>query len=159
MATTKKKVSKKKVSKKRTNGLGRGHGKTIDPISQLTEKEKNVMPSRARTNAKIRHDDLRERISGSKTINSIHEATDELIALNTEVKTVKNTKQKPRIVSETLEKAKVRKDILKTVLDTKFRLLAKKLPDLKSLEVVDQEGNNLFTAFVDAVNQNQEGKK
>lgn len=164
MGTAKKKVTKKKVSKKATKkrattGVGRGHGKTVDVLSQLTQKDKASLPARARTNKAMRYEDLRERIDGARTINAIHEATDELISLNEEVKNAKNTTKDSTVVGVTIEKAKTRNTILKNVLDAKFKLLAKKLPDLRSLEVVDQDGNNLFTAFIDAVKDNQEGNK
>lgn len=98
---------------------------------------------------------LRDKFKGVEYIRQIEESYQELCKLDRTVVEAKNTKQAPFHIQQTLDKAETRHKIIKTKIDTNFRRLAKVLPDLKSVELTDPNGNNplstLIEVFRDAV--------
>lgn len=143
-------AAKKKTSKVKNK---RGTGKTTT-AGQLTLKDQTVMKQRAERNESLRKKELRDKIDASRLLNQIEKRSDELITLSEEIKTANNTARNPEKIQTTINKAYARASIIGKALDTHFKLLAKRLPDLKSIEVTDEDGNNVFSAFADAVKQN-----
>ncbi len=143
-------AAKKKTAKTKNK---RGTGKTTT-AGQLTLKDQAEMKKRATHNEAIRKKELRDKIDASRLLNQIEKRTEELVALSEEVKKARNTAQSPDKIHITIQKAYARASIINKAVDTHFKLLAKRLPDLKSIEVTDEDGNNIFSAFADAVKQN-----
>ena len=97
---------------------------------------------RAQHNRAIRHEQLREKLKGIEYLRQIENDYTELSVLAKEVKDVKNTKEDEYKVANTIAKADCRTRILKVKMDTNFRRLKFILPELKSMELTDPNGNN-----------------
>lgn len=155
----KKRPIKKKPAKKKVGARGAtGHGKTPTD-GMLTVKEALDIKRRRDPNIAIRKQELRDRLSGMKLMESIERRSNELVQLSEDIKKAKNTEKNKTAIVTTINKSLARARIISVALDTSFRMLAKVLPDLKSIEVTDNDGNSVFTAFLEAVNNNQEGSK
>ncbi len=116
--------------------------------------------SRAMKNRTIRREATREAIKNMNLITSISKDLSELKTLDSDVKKI-NVKAHGKgnvifpaevdIARVEVAKIKVRADIIATKINSKFRLLAKTLPDLKAIQLTDEDGNDLVKDFMDAV--------
>ena len=120
-------------------------------------KLKKEIAQRSAINRARRQEDLREKVQAGQALEEIARCTKELSDLDQEVKHVKLERKEnedgsvelvlPGVV---ISKADCRTRILARIIDTKFKLLNKVLPDLKQIELTDPQGNS-FETFANAV--------
>lgn len=124
--------------------------------TKLTSANRKLR-QRAAENRIIRQEELRKKFQGVEYISQIERDYKELADLSEGVKKAKATKSNPLMVSDVIAKADSRAKIIKIKMDTNFRRLKFILPELKSMELTDPNGNNpldtLGNALVEAVNK------
>ncbi len=114
------------------------------PLRLALPKEESHLAVRKRKNQEINQRLLREKIAAGNHHHHILTSIEELGKLDAEVKEIKNM-DKPQQA-----KYMTRLAFLKTKLDAQFKLLNKYLPDLRSLEFRDEEGENPFASAAKA---------
>jgi hypothetical protein len=100
-----------------------------------------------------RADELRMLLQGQEYLRQLEAITSELVKMGNKLRRLQN---KNVVDSITVSAVKARVQILKLRADINFRRLAKVLPDLRSIELTDVEGNNPLKALVTAIVQNQD---
>lgn len=87
---------------------------------------------------------LRERLRQSNNLTMIIKRLDRLEELRSKVarKGVKTQAEQAALIEERM--------LIKTDLDSRFRLLGKYLPDLRSIDLADQDGNSMVTMVAQA---------
>lgn len=144
-----KSAPKKKVSRQRNAGKAKVTASGQRSSDRATAKARNM---------RLRQQNMRDMLDGVVLIRAIEIQAGNLESLSNEIRDAKNTADEPYAVRDAIKKAETRVKVIGKLLDTHFRRLNKVLPDLRSIEVTDSEGNNLFSAFTEAVNKNQGDK-
>jgi hypothetical protein len=103
-----------------------------------------AMKKRRASNVLINQSLLRERIAAGGHHTRILDNLDELIKL------LKSVQKKSGLSREEQAAHLAKLGTIKTIIDTRFRLLAKYLPDLRSLEFKQEDGSNPFAAAAKA---------
>lgn len=142
----KKRVAKKKTVKRVTKEVSSATSKALQQ-SAIT---------RAGLNRAQRHEEMRQKISGSSRVNVINGLYDDASGLRKRAREIANFVESDvehyhtQLVYIEKESIKLEHDLIKTQLDVQYRMLAKVLPDEKQLELIDPNGNNPFDKFVGA---------
>jgi len=101
------------------------------------------MPTKhAQTRIKEQKDALRLKFKGIEYLRQIDNGFKELDKQKELVNKAKNTEKNPSTIADAQAKADCVARIIKVQMDVNFKRLAKVLPDLKQVEVTDQDGNN-----------------
>jgi len=110
---------------------------------------KNVqsMRTRAIANRIQNQEDLRNRIANTKLMNDVEALLKDVANINK----LLNSRKRKNITTEEKNFFSIKLDALKISINIKFKLLAKVLPDLKSVELSDPNGNNPFAEFVEMI--------
>ena len=105
------------------------------------------------------HDALRAKLQGAKYLNQIEknqkayeELSKRLIGLRKQKLTTKD-KEKRFEIMDTIEIINLELKVLKDWAETNFKLLRFVLPELRSIEVKDPDGNNPFTGFLGVLSE------
>lgn len=134
------------MKKNNKNGQQTGFGKTVTE-GLLTEKDKKEMEKRRERNMRDRKQDMRDKISGDKVLKNIFKGLAELNEIDSDIKRIRNS----RNLEFHEAKAKIRTPIISKMIDTNFKLLAKKLPDMKQVELTEEGDNSIFSSFIEAI--------
>jgi len=108
-------------------------------LAKLPKRDDRTHAQRRRAEAQ---DALRLKFKGVQHITNIFKDAKKLEALEATVSKAKSTKENPNATATAIAKADCQTRILKVKLDTSFRCLKFVLPELKSLELTDPNGNN-----------------
>ena len=99
---------------------------------------------RAKRNKRINQQLLREKIASQQHLSKINKIIEELMDINA------SAKRKKFFDKSDQAKALTRIGALRTALDGQFRLLAKYLPDLRSIALENEDGSNPLAAAAKA---------
>lgn len=104
----------------------------------------------ANNRRKQRQDEAREKLDLTKMLNDLEKLVEKLDKIDRLLKREQKKMSTPQVAT-----VKVRVIGLKLQADIIFRKLAKVLPDLKAIELLDENGNNPLAGLIDAIMKNQ----
>lgn len=144
----KKKTVKKKAAKKRSTKGGAADARK----KPRTSEERLSTHPRLGLNRSVRHEEMRQKIQGTDRVREINGLYEDLHGLDKRARELAEMRTITEGFDYALEDERVsinlQHSIKKTMLDVQYRMLAKVLPDEKSIEIVDPDGNNPFDKFV-----------
>ena len=102
-----------------------------------------------------RQNELREKLKCEAYLINIEKISNELSKLSALLKRRAKPKSEEKLSTLEISAHKVRILALKTQVDIEFRRLAKVLPDLKAIEILDEDGNNPLSGLIAAIMRTQ----
>ncbi len=105
----------------------------------------------AQMRRKEAYDAVRKKIKGANLITAIGKNMAELESLKAIVKKAKSTEDNPLKVKNAIEKADCITRTTKVQIDTRLRMLKFVVPELKSVELTDPNGDNPLGQLADAL--------
>lgn len=123
----------------------------------VTDKDLKIAKGRGPANAAARHEELRRKIQGVQILSNIAHDIQELRTTSEELGKLKATNKRQEgaikkdllIANAKLGITNARVQTLDKALTHQFRLLNKVLPDLKSLELSNPSGGDLFQSLAE----------
>ncbi len=117
-----------------------------DNINELRASRSNLVSARK----KERQDELREKLQCSEYLAQIEKISQDLEKINRLLK-----RERKKLSANETGTIKTRILALKTRAEINFKRLAKVLPDLKAMEIIDEDGNNPLKSLIEAIVKSQ----